>query len=111
MLDNTLRISIEGIEYPAMCNLRIMEQIQQKYGTTKKFIELLDPHKNEEPNIEAVIFALPKMIMAGMKAEKDERLFTIKKEEDIISRLGMNIFSLATLTIKIYAHAFTSKKE
>lgn len=110
MLDNITTVTVNGETYPAVCNLRILEQIQKKFGTTKKFIELMDPKKNEEPDIGAILYVLPKMILAGMELDKDERRIEIRKEEDIVARLGMNIFQLATVTMRIYANGFKTIK-
>lgn len=93
MRDYKITFKVEDKEYPAIFNLNVMEQIQEEYGSVRKWGELTDA-KTGEPNAKAIIFGFHAMINEAIDIENDENdakqpLLTIKQVGRIISRAGL----------------------
>ena len=55
MLDKIGKLKLtDGSEYPLACNLNVLEQVQEEYGTTEKWTELLSAE-----NISSIASILP----------------------------------------------------
>ena len=93
MKDYKITFTVDGKEYPAIFNLNVMEQIQDKYGTVQKWGELTDA-KGGEPNAKAIIFGFWAMINEAIDIENDDNaekqpLLTLKQVGRIISKAGV----------------------
>lgn len=93
MKDYKVIFKVEENEYSAIFNLNVMEQIQEEYGTIKKWGELTDA-KSGEPNAKAIIYGFYCMLNEAIDIENDEKgenkpLFTLKQVGRIISRAGI----------------------
>lgn len=93
MKDYKITFKVEENEYSAILNLNVMEQIQEEYGTMKKWGELTDA-KSGEPNAKAIIYGFYCMMNEAIDIENDEKgenkpLFTLKQVGRIISRAGV----------------------
>ena len=93
MKDYKISFKVEDKEYSAIFNLNVMEQIQTKYGTIKKWGELTDA-KSGEPNAEAIKFGFMAMMNEAIEIENEENgenkpLLTINQVGRIISRAGL----------------------
>ena len=93
MKDYKVNFKVDEQEYSAIFNLNVMEQIQEEYGSVKKWGELTDA-KSGEPNAKAIIFGFMAMINEAIEIENEEKgenkpLFTIKQVGRIISRAGL----------------------
>ena len=93
MKDYKVIFKVEDKEYSAIFNLNVMEQIQDEYGSVKKWGELTDA-KSGEPNAKAIIFGFWAMINEAIDIENDERteklpLYSLKQVGRIISRAGL----------------------
>lgn len=93
MKDYKVIFKVEENEYSAIFNLNVMEQIQEEYGTIKKWGELTDT-KTGEPNAKAIIYGFYCMLNEAIDIENDENggnkpLFTLKQVGRIISRAGI----------------------
>ncbi len=92
MKDYKINFEVEDQKYSAIFNLNVMEQIQEEYGSIKKWGELTD--KENEPNAKAIIFGFCAMINEAIEIENEEKgenkpLFTLKQVGRIISRAGL----------------------
>lgn len=93
MKDYKVNFQVEDKEYSAVFNLNVMEQIQEQYGSVKKWGELTDA-KSGEPNAKAIIFGFWAMINEAIDIENDERAekqptVSLKQVGRIISRAGL----------------------
>ena len=93
MKDYKVIFKVEDKEYSAIFNLNVMEQIQDEYGTVKKWGELTDG-KTGEANAKAIIFGFWAMINEAIDIENDENganmpNFSLKQVGRIISRAGL----------------------
>lgn len=93
MKDYKIKFKVEEQEYSAIFNLNVMEQIQNEYGTMRKWGELTDI-KSGEPNAKAIIFGFWAMINEAIDIENDENgsnlpLYSLKQVGRIISRAGV----------------------
>ncbi len=93
MKDYKISFKVEENEYSAILNLNAMEEIQEEYGSIKKWGELTDA-KSGEPNAKAIIFGFRAMLNEAIEIENDEKgenkpLFTLKQVGRIISRAGL----------------------
>ena len=90
----------EEKKYPLIFNLNVMEIIQNKYGSLRKWQESIFVDKESEdkeqlePNISDVIFGLKEMMNEAVDILNEEReekqtLFTDKQVERIITKIGL----------------------
>ena len=93
MKDYKFSFEVDGVSYPLIFNLNVMEDIQDKFGSVAKWGELTDA-KSGEPNAKALKIGITAMINEAIDIENDERaekqpLLTIKQVGRIISRAGL----------------------
>lgn len=93
MKDYKITFTVDEKQYPAIFNLNVMEQIQEEYGTVRKWAELTDAQTGE-PNAKALIFGFWAMINEAIDIENENNavkqpLLTIKQVGRIISRAGL----------------------
>ena len=93
MKDYKAVFNLDGQEYGAIFNLNVMEQIQEQYGSIKKWGELTDA-KSGEPNAKAIIYGFWAMMNEAIDIDNDENgenkpNFTLKQVGRIISRAGL----------------------
>lgn len=86
-------IEINDQKYPIAYTLNVMEVIQNKYGSLKKWSDLIESKGKQEPDISALIFFFTEAINEGIDIENDKlgssREFIDKKKAGrIISTLG-----------------------
>ena len=83
----------DGIKYPMIFTLNVMESIQEEYGSLDKWKELM---KEDEPNIKALKFGFGEMLNEGIEienetAETKRELLNPKQIGRIITEAGINI--------------------
>ena len=93
MKDYKTTFKVDDQEYSIIFNLNVMEQIQEEYGSVKKWGELTDA-KTGETNAKALIFGLCAMMNEAIDIENDENganrpNLTLKQVGRIISRAGL----------------------
>lgn len=71
MIDKMIRITIGEKEYPLAFTLNVMENIQEKYGSTAKWGEMLDGIV--EPSFKDIIWTFEQMVNEGIDIDNDER--------------------------------------
>lgn len=69
MKDVKYEFEVNGVKYPLMFNLNVMEAIQEEYGTFTKWGELTS---KGEPNAKAVKFGFTQMINEAIDIENDK---------------------------------------
>lgn len=84
---------VNGITYPLVFNLNVMQEIQDEYGTLEKWGDLTDG-SDGEPNAKAVIFGFTSMINEGIDIENestgaDRKALTRKQVGRIITNYGL----------------------
>lgn len=91
MIEKLKYINFEK-KYPIKCDLTVLEEIQEKYGTINEFeLKLAGWMKNEkklvktEPSMKAIRFALPLMINEGIDIANElhdefSRCFEVKNQ-------------------------------
>ena len=93
---------VNGKEYKAIFNLNVMQEIQLKYGTFKKWGELTDGSRKKDGNtddyvevdISALIFGIKAMLNEAIDIENEtkevkEPFLTDKQVGRLISRMGL----------------------
>lgn len=93
MQDKINHININGIEYPLVFNLNVMEKIQDKYETIEKWGELTDG-KEHEINVKALKYGITEMINEGIDIENENQetkreFLTEKQVGRLITELGI----------------------
>jgi hypothetical protein len=93
MKDYKVTFKLGEEEYGAIFNLNVMEQIQEEYGSVKKWGEMTDA-KSGEPNAKAIIYGFWAMMNEAIDIDNDEKgenkpNFTLKQVGRIISRVGL----------------------
>ncbi len=86
-------IDVEGIKYPLVFNLNVMEKIQDKYESIENWGNLTDG-KEHEINIKALKYGITEMINEGIDienetAENKRKFLTEKQVGRIITQLGI----------------------
>lgn len=84
---------VDGVTYPIVFNLNVMQEIQEEYGTLEKWGDLTDG-SDGEPNAKAVIFGFASMINEGIdieneNANEDRKPLTRKQVGRIITSYGL----------------------
>ena len=72
MKDYKFDFEVEGKNYQLIFNLNVMQEIQDEYGTIKKWGELTDA-KSGEVNVKALIFGLTSMINEATEIKNEEK--------------------------------------
>ena len=93
MIDKIKHINADGIDYPIVFNLNVMESIQEKYETLEKWGELTDG-KEREIDIKALKFGITEMINEGIDIENEGKenkreFLTEKQIGRIITNVGL----------------------
>ena len=93
MKDYKFEFEVEGVRYPLIFNLNVMETIQEEYGSLKKWGDLTDG-KTGEVNVKALKFGLAEMMNEAIDIENEENgtnrpLFTTKQVGRLITRIGI----------------------
>lgn len=71
MQEKIKHINANGIEYPIVFNLNVMEKIQNEYETLEKWGELTEG-KEREIDVKALKFGITEMINEGIDIENEE---------------------------------------
>ena len=71
MQEKIKHINANGIEYPIVFNLNVMEKIQNEYETLEKWGELTDG-KEREIDVKALKFGITEMINEVIDIENEE---------------------------------------
>lgn len=84
---------VDGVTYPLVFNLNVMQEIQDEYGTLEKWGDLTDGSAGE-PNARAVIFGFTSMINEGIDIENensngDRKALTRRQVGRIITNYGL----------------------
>ena len=93
MKDIKSSFEVNGVTYPIVFNLNVMQEIQEEYGTLEKWGDLTDG-SDGEPNAKAVIFGFASMINEGIdieneNANEDRKPLTRKQVGRIITSYGL----------------------
>ena len=94
MKDYKFEFDLDGKKYTLVFNLNVMESIQSKYGSVKKWGSLTDNKNGKEPNAKALIFGFTEMINEAIDIENDEKgtdkpMLTLKQVGRIITKAGL----------------------
>lgn len=122
MQEKPTTIQVKDYKVPLWCDLFVLNEIQDRYGTINAFEKKLlgigekmvageIQRYKTEPSTEAMLFALPLMIKEGYK--KAEQLGeTIKKvpEEQTILDMDISYEVLAQLLHQEFKRCFATKK-
>ncbi len=105
MLIEISEIELQGEKFPVKMDNIVLQQIQKKYGTLNDFeIAIIGAKKVTdengkiqiiklpEPDLEAINYTLPKMILEGLAIREVEHSYT---EDDLIRMIDKNIFVAA----------------
>ena len=92
MQEKVNHIQANGVEYPLVFNLNVMEKIQEEYGTIEKWGELTDG-KEHEVDAKALKYGITEMINEGIDIENEtldtkRKLVTTRQVGRIITELG-----------------------
>ena len=71
MQDIKKHFVVNGKTYPLVFNVNVMETIQEKYGSIKKWGELTDG-KADEVDVSALKFGIKEIINDGLDFVKDD---------------------------------------
>jgi hypothetical protein len=93
MKDYKFNFEVEGVNYPLIFNLNVMETIQEEYGTIEKWGALTDG-KGGEVNVKALKFGLTEMLNEAIEIENEENntdraLLTNKQVGRLITKIGI----------------------
>lgn len=72
MQEEMKHIKVNGIEYPLVFNLNVMEKIQEKYETIENWGNLTDG-KNQEVDLKALKYGILEMINEGIDIENEKK--------------------------------------
>ena len=97
MQEKIKHITANGLEYPLVFNLNVMEAIQEKYETLEKWGELTDG-KEREVDIKALKFGITEMINEGIDIENENNevkrnFLTEKQVGRIVTDIGVEKLS------------------
>lgn len=109
MIDTIKHINCNGIDYPLVFNLNVIDKIQDKYGSYEKWGEMTDGNE-KEVNIGALKFGILEMINEGIDIENDNK--EIKREFLNLKQVGRIITELGIkhLTEKVQETVIESTK-
>ncbi len=93
MRDYKFDFEVDGVKYPMIFNLNVMEAIQDEFGTVAKWGELTDA-KTGEPNARAIKFGITAMMNEARDIENETAaeplpMLTEKQVGRIITRAGL----------------------
>ena len=101
MKDLSEAIEYKGKTYTLVCNLNVLEAIQEEYGSMDKWAKLTeaketsgeDMKEDSEPDIKAILFGLTLMINEGLEIEAEDngtefKALSTKQVGRIISEVG-----------------------
>ena len=94
------KLQYNGIEYLLAFNLNVMGNIQEKYGSIKKWNDLCFPDDDTEANIKAFTYGLTEMLNEGIDIQNEEhsddlkmKPLTVKQVGRIITDVGLEIMA------------------
>lgn len=133
MFDKLNHVTLSGEEYPIKCDMLVLEQIQNEYGSIAKFEKeiiawepMLDENgeevlndsgirkvKSKLPSAKAVNDALYWMITEGMEIEaaKKNESFKVLKREELLRRIDMAYMKLVNLVHDEFSRCFEDPNE
>ena len=124
-------ITIGDNKFPVYCDLRVLEQIQDKYETVSKYERALlgqeivydddgNPLRNEdgsiektyrEPSVKAIVTGLYLMVKEGQKIESKQGIEADPiDEDDIYALVGESPLTLSLLVHGLFMKCFSTKK-
>lgn len=91
MQEKMKHITVNGIEYPLVFNLNVMEKIQEEYETIDKWGGLTE---GKELDVKALKFGITEMINEGIDIENENsevkrEFLTSKQVGRIITEIGL----------------------
>lgn len=94
MKEKKFYIETSKAKYLMVFNLNVMQEIQDEFGSTKKWGEISEDNGSGEPNVKALIKGLRMMLNEGIEIENEEEgtnkpLLTEKQVGRIISERGL----------------------
>ena len=109
------KINAGGKEYPIAYNLNVQSRLQKKFGSLKKWIELIFPTEKDddeqEADFEAIIITAKELINEGIDIENDSR----NEKRDYISQAEagriISEIGIAELTRRLLEISTKSKEE
>lgn len=98
-------ITLSGDKIPILCDLSVLEEIQQEFGDILTFSEKLIPINETEdgkkvtkmPDVHAIVFALPRFIDEGIEAYNASHKIKIEKmtQKEIFRRCDLPLIDTA----------------
>lgn len=77
-------------------NLNVMKVLQAKYGTYNKWLQLMQPKKGAEVDLDALIFGFREMINEALDSENDGKpeaeqkpMYTEKQVGRLVTKMGL----------------------
>ena len=98
-------ITLSGDKFPILCDLAILEEIQEEFGDILTFSEKLIPISETNdgkkitkmPDVHAICYALPRFIDEGIEAYNANHKIKIEKitQKDIFRRCDLSLIDTA----------------
>lgn len=116
MLDIVKHITVGEKEYPIAFTFNVMELIQEKYGSLRKWGEVLRPTTGEEPKIKDLKWTITEFINEGIDIENENKnekrpFVTEKQAGRIISCVGIADITATVQNITVNSTETDSKNE
>ena len=118
MVENVDFIMIAGSEVPVWCDLYVLNEIQEEYGTIGKFeralVGIAEDEEGKiikkEPDLKTVMFALRIMVQEGIKKQKKAGIETDIDVEQILMDADIPYTELADMLHDVFRRCFRAKK-
>ena len=118
MVENVDFIMIAGSEVPVWCDLYVLNEIQEEYGTIGKFERALvgiaedeeGKRWKKEPDIKTLMFALRIMVQEGIKKQKKAGIETDIDVEQVLMDADIPYTELAEMLHDVFWRCFRAKK-
>ena len=94
MKDTVTEFKVNDKNYKLVFNLNVMQSIQKKYESLKKWGELTSSSDEHEPSIDAVLFGFTEMLNEAIDIDNEENstqipFYTEKQVGRLITALGI----------------------
>ena len=118
-------IELSGDKIPLMCNLGVLEELQDEFGTIQDFISKIAPLNDDGqidfktvredwlPDAHALVYALPRMISEGIEVYNENHKNKIEKmtPKEIFRRCDQSIFTVSATIYGEVIRPFRAPKQ